>query len=371
MAGIPDSDHEPEEETAVLSESNSNNPQHISRSRAADDNSDLVSISSLDPNLSWKETVHSNHLSNSDLSATVKRLTLTGVEIHDKELGQGGTGIVYEADYNGIPCAAKRVQPIRLRFLHTGGNRYFLRECLLHSKLKHKNIVKMLGVSYDATDQSSLNPFLVMELMKYTLAQLINELFIPMYVKLSILQDVSAGLNYLHSHDIVHCNIDPVNILLTADLVAKIGDFGAAENKVRLHATSSGWRSWGGITSTSDDVANFGKVACNLITQSQHQSRHQFSAWFLKPPAMNISRTIMRIKLLKPRHIVEGSFDPFSPPGRSGLLNFLDDFSDNTVYKISEGSIRKLIVSCLNCESVLRPTISVVHETIIDIKKGN
>ena len=336
MADIADSD---DEETVVLSESNSINQQHISRPRPADYDSDLVSVSSSDPNSSWKvETiVRSDHLSNSDLSAAVKWLTLTGVNIHDKELGQGGTGTVYEADYNGIPCAAKRVQPIRARFLYTEGNRYFLQECLLHSKLKHENIVKMLGVSYDATDQSSLNPFLIMELMKYTLDQLINEMFIPMYVKLSILQDVSAGLRYLHSHDIVHCRIDPVNILLTADLVGKIGDFGDActrENKVQ----SQRWRSWVDIKSTSLDVANFGMMACNLITQSQHQS-----------------------KVRKHVGIADAVIGPLN-------------LSDNTAYKISDGPLRKLVESCLNSDrflSQLRPTISSVYETITDIKKGS
>ena len=355
MAGIADSDHE---ETVVLSESNSNNPQHISRSRPADNDSDLVPVLSSDPNSSWpNETVHFDHLSDSDLSAAVKRLTLTGVNIHKKELGQGGTGTVYEADYNGIPCATKRVQPIRERFPYTERNRYFLpecllnryflQECLLHNTLRHENIVKMLGVSYDATDQSSSNPFLVMELMKYTLAQLINEMFIPMYVKLSILQDVSAGLCYLHSRDIVHCGIDPVNILLTADLVAKIGDFGDActhENKVQ----SWGRQPWYNIKSTSHDVAYFGMMACNLITQSQPQS-----------------------KVRKHRGVTAAMFGPLN-------------LSDNTAYKISDGPLRKLVESCLNSERhsnlewhfnlerhSLRPTISAVYETIIDIKKGS
>ena len=329
MAVIADSDHE---ETIVLSESNSNNPQCISRSRPADYGSDLLSVLSSDPNSSWNEIIHSDHLSNRDLSAAVKRLTLTGVKIHNKELGPGGTGTVYEADYNGIPCAAKRVEPIRLRYLHTVGNRYFLRECLLHSNLKHENIVKMLGVLYDTTDQSSLNPFLVMELMKYTLDQLINELFIPMYVKLSILQDVSAGLCYLHSHNIIHCGINPANILLTNDLVAKIGDFGDACHSIMAW----GQRSWCGINSTSYDVAYFGMVACNLITQFQHQSKH-----------IHESLAITAL---------------------SHSLNCID-FLDNAAHEISEGPLRKLVESCLNCKSSLHPTISVVHATIIDIKK--
>ena len=131
----------------------------------------------------------------------MRHLTLTGVKLNTRDgvpLGQGAFGTVYKAHYNGAPCAAKRVDPIKLRkYL---GKQYFIQECLLHSRLKHKNIVKMLGVYMN--DESEW-PVLVMELMEYgTLAQLSlndEELFIPMYVKLSILQDVSEGLGYLHT----------------------------------------------------------------------------------------------------------------------------------------------------------------------------
>ena len=48
-----------------------------------------------------------------------------------------------------------------------------------------------------------------------------------MYIKLSILQDVSRGLCYLHAQNppIVHQALYSDNILLTKGLVAKIGDF--------------------------------------------------------------------------------------------------------------------------------------------------
>ena len=73
-------------------------------------------------------------------------LLLTGVELNKRvgELGRGEFGTVYRAKFNGTPCAAKEIDPIRLRrYL---GKQYFIQECLLHSRLNHKNIVKMLGV---------------------------------------------------------------------------------------------------------------------------------------------------------------------------------------------------------------------------------
>lgn len=41
-------------------------------------------------------------------------------------------------------------------------------------------------------------------------------------------RDIVAGLAYLHAEGVIHRDIKPQNILLTADGTAKIADFGAA-----------------------------------------------------------------------------------------------------------------------------------------------
>ena len=110
-------------------------------------------------------------------SEVVNHLLLNGVKNTDRELGKGAFGRVFEVEYNGTKCAAK--QPT----FESKFKELFLRECLLHSKLDHPNIVKMLGVYYLSEGEDV--PALVMELMEYSLTTLLHESQdIPMYVKL-------------------------------------------------------------------------------------------------------------------------------------------------------------------------------------------
>ena len=155
----------------------------------------------------------------------VKHLIITEVKFTDCELGRGAYGRVFVVDYNGLTCAAKQLHPILIEGVppeeRSRIKQAFLQECLLHSKLHHPNIVKMLGVYYP-NDQAVL-PVLVMELMECSLTRLLeNYQNIPMYVKLSILQDVCRAICYLHTLNppMMHHDLTPNNILLiTEDFV--------------------------------------------------------------------------------------------------------------------------------------------------------
>ena len=102
---------------------------------------------------------------------------------------------VITVEYNGTMCAAKQLIKNPENFLLDLRMKYFRRECLMHSKLDHPNVVKMLGVCHNGSGESSgLGkipwPVLVMELVEYNLSDY-QLSATPMYVKLSILQDIS------------------------------------------------------------------------------------------------------------------------------------------------------------------------------------
>ena len=83
-------------------------------------------------------------------------------------------------------------------------------------------MVQVLGV-YNPGGQSLL-PVLVMEQMQESLTSVVEKYpNIPMYLKLSMLLDVSRRLWYLHGHrpPIVHRDLSPNNVLLTSQFHSK------------------------------------------------------------------------------------------------------------------------------------------------------
>ena len=170
----------------------------------------------------------------------LERLGLTGImELDCEELGRGAYGRVYAVKYCETICAAKEIHSIlvegvgQVQMQRTIES--FMRECRQCSRLRHPNVIQFLGVYYP-TGAGGVNrmrlPVMVMEMMADSLTSFVEKHEkIPVHIKYSIVHDVSLGLCYLHNHDppIVHRDLSPNNILLTAHHVAKISDLGVAK----------------------------------------------------------------------------------------------------------------------------------------------
>ena len=169
-------------------------------------------------------------------------LVLKGVtKLDRKELGRGAYGKVYAVKYCGTICAAKEIHSILVEEVGDVEIRRtvesFMRECRQCSTLHHPNVIQFLGVYYlsvgaDGVQGRMRLPVMVMEMMVDSLTSLVDKHEkIPVHIKFSIVHDVSLGLCYLHNHDppIVHRDLSPNNVLLTAHHVAKISDLGVAK----------------------------------------------------------------------------------------------------------------------------------------------
>ncbi|KAG9128709.1 hypothetical protein Leryth_022895 [Lithospermum erythrorhizon] len=143
-----------------------------------------------------------------------------------EKIGQGTYSSVYRArDLDtGKMVALKKVrfdnfQPESVRFM--------AKEITILRSLDHPNIMKLEGI---ITSKSSCNIYLVFEYMEHDLSGLIScpdikfsESEIKCYMK-----QLLSGIEYCHSHGIMHRDIKSSNILVNNDGILKIADFGLA-----------------------------------------------------------------------------------------------------------------------------------------------
>src|SRR5262249_2299548 len=111
----------------------------------------------------------------------------------------------------------------------------FAREARALAALNHPNIVKI----YD-TGELEDSPFIVMEYVRgETLAELIRRrAALSVSQKLTLMEEVCAGLSQAHEAGIVHRDIKPANLMVDQQNRLKILDFGIARvvggNKTRI-----------------------------------------------------------------------------------------------------------------------------------------
>ncbi|CAM9265476.1 unnamed protein product, partial [Ectocarpus sp. 8 AP-2014] len=169
------------------------------------------------------------------------------VSITTEVLGKGGFGVVYLADYNGHNAAAK-VQHFTHGLGKPGENniplseprsvesnaprekaerKAFLRELDAMIRLRNPHTVNVYGAITSLPDRLVL----VMELLAGgdLRAMLKNsEQPLPEDKCRQIIQDVCAGMAFLHSKATVHGDLKSANVLLDGRGRAKIGDFGTS-----------------------------------------------------------------------------------------------------------------------------------------------
>lgn len=142
-----------------------------------------------------------------------------------EEVGRGGMGIVYKAqDANLDRLVAIKVLPLEI-----AGDRRAIRhlkhEARTAAGLQHENIVAI----YDLSEYEGRH-FIAMEFVDgQTLDDIAIDNFpLPIEQVLDITIQICAGLQYIHDREILHRDIKPKNIMVLANGLVKITDFGIA-----------------------------------------------------------------------------------------------------------------------------------------------
>nr|CAB3497094.1 unnamed protein product [Digitaria exilis] len=227
-----------------------------------------------------------------------QRLSFSSAEVlacikDDNIVGMGATGKVYRADMPrhhavvavkklwraaGCPEEEGATVDVRRQDVEAGGE--FAAEVKLLGRLRHRNVVRMLGYVSNNVDTMVLYEYMVNgSLWEALHGRGKGKMLLDWVSRYNVAAGVAAGLAYLH-HDcrppVIHRDVKSSNVLLDTNMDAKIADFGLARVMARPNETVSVVAgSYGyiapeyGYTLKVDqksDIYSFGVVLMELLT---------------------------------------------------------------------------------------------------------
>ena len=220
----------------------------------------------------------------SSLDSTAKRLGLLGKEIGNYKLvsvlGRGGAGTVYlgeraDSQYSG-QVAVKVVDQTAIANL---GMRFRAERQIL-ARLNHPNIARLL----DAGETEEGQPYLVMEYVQgEPLDRYCDSQQLDVQARLELFLHICSAVQYAHQNLIVHRDLKPANILVNAEGIPKLLDFGIAKllnprdagemsdvtrmnDRLLTPDYASPEQILGGTVTTASDIYSLGIVLYQLLT---------------------------------------------------------------------------------------------------------
>jgi hypothetical protein len=192
-------------------------------------------------------------------------------------IGDGGFGTVYKA----ILPDGKTVAIKKLGAARTQGNREFLAEMETLGKVKHRNLVPLLGYCSFGEEKLLVYEYMVNGSLDLWLRNRADAVEVLDWSKrFKIAMGSARGLNFLHHGfipHIIHRDVKTSNILLDADFEPRVADFGLARliSAYETHVSTDIAGTFGYIppeygqswrSTTRGDVYSYGVILLELLT---------------------------------------------------------------------------------------------------------
>ncbi|XP_062110045.1 LEAF RUST 10 DISEASE-RESISTANCE LOCUS RECEPTOR-LIKE PROTEIN KINASE-like 2.4 isoform X1 [Humulus lupulus] len=288
--------------------------------------------------------------------SNIKKMTNSFKE----KLGQGGFGSVYKGKlHDGHLVAVKMLNELK-----ANDGEDFINEVAAISRTSHVNVVRLLGFCFEGAKKALIYEFMPngsLEKIVYDEdeSEESYQLDWETYYQISI--GTARGLEYLHrgcNRRILHFDIKPHNILLDADFVPKISDFGLAKICTRKDSLVSmlgprgtiGYiapevfsRNFGGVSHKSD-VYSYGMMVLEIVggrknvnIRVDNNSELYFPQWIyerLELKELGLKRIISEEDNVKSRKMIMTSLwciqtDPSSRPTMSRVIEMLEGSLDS------------------------------------------
>ena len=144
-----------------------------------------------------------------------------------REIGRGGMGAVYLAER----ADAEYEKQVAIKLIKRGMDtdavlRHFRNERQILASFDHPNIARL----FDGGTTGDGLPYFVMEYVEgLPINEYCNKQALSINERLKLFREVCAAVSYAHRHLVIHRDIKRTNILVTAEGIPKLLDFGIAK----------------------------------------------------------------------------------------------------------------------------------------------
>ncbi|XP_055305060.1 LIM domain kinase 1 isoform X2 [Sitodiplosis mosellana] len=138
-------------------------------------------------------------------------------------LGKGFFGQVFKVTHK----ITKEIMVLKeLYRVDEEAQRNFLKEVAVLRSLSHSNVLRFIGVLYRDKKLHLVTEYVPGGSLKELIHN--NDLVLPWDCRIRFAKDIACGMNYLHSKNIIHRDLNSLNCLVREDKTVIVADFGLA-----------------------------------------------------------------------------------------------------------------------------------------------